>query len=155
MRSLLIDKINSITSSHIHGQKYLSINEDIYEYHFPNNPIMPAAYMVECCLQLARISVWEKSDFQYTLIPKDMRKYKFFKIVRPGSVLNVKNEYLNTSETINLFDEVQVKSTGESEEDRIFEGFFSCKVVPFEELHNEHFCRSYLEYLKGNIYERN
>ena len=47
MRLLLIDKIDSIDKNCIVGEKYVSFNEEIFEYHFLRNPIMPAAMQIE------------------------------------------------------------------------------------------------------------
>ena len=146
MRCLLIDQIREINSNSITAVKYLSVNEDIYEYHFPKNPVFPAAFMVEMIIQLGRMFTWNHSDFQYTLLPLHFKKFKFHKMIKPGLILEVFIEFYNLEEDLQVNQLVKLKAKGMSLESVLYEGVMECKIVLFKELQNEETCRDYLDY---------
>ena len=51
MKLIMVDSISNITNNTIETDKYLSVNEEIFESHFPGNPVVPAAFMVEGAIQ--------------------------------------------------------------------------------------------------------
>ena len=53
---LFVDKIISVElGKTIHAQKNVSINEDFFNGHFPNKPIMPGVLIIEALAQAAGI----------------------------------------------------------------------------------------------------
>lgn len=147
MRSLLVDRVLEMDTTSISGRKFLSINEDIYEYHFPKNPVMPAAYMVEGAVQLGRILVWKQTQFQRTLIPLTFKKFKFHKMLRPGTTLDTSLTFMDVSGEFQLLDENKVKVIGSSNNEVVFEGTFVCKIVDFEDIHHLESSENYVQYL--------
>ncbi|MCM3135801.1 hypothetical protein M3629_23770 [Paenibacillus polysaccharolyticus] len=148
MRSLMIDKIIDINELSIKGQKYLSINEDIYEHHFPNNPVMPAAYMTEAAIQLSRIYIWKKSNLSYTLFPVSIKKMKFNKLIQPGDILELDMSLIYDEDEFKENFELKAKVNGkDSNQESVFEGNILFRIVPFDALHNKNLCENYLEFL--------
>jgi 3-hydroxyacyl-[acyl-carrier-protein] dehydratase len=144
MRLVLIDKLTDIQEKSIVGQKYLSVNEEIYEYHFPNNPVFPAAMMFEASLQLARIFFWMKTNFELSIVPAEITKFKFYKVLIPGNILEI-------SETVNDSEFPEVSIVGMANGQNIFSGKFISRVVNFEMIHNKEECDNYINFLKkGN-----
>lgn len=43
MRYIFMDEITALTADSISGKKYVSLNEDIFRDHFPDQPVLPAA----------------------------------------------------------------------------------------------------------------
>ena len=53
---LFVDKIISVElGKAIHAQKNVSINEDFFNGHFPNKPVMPGVLIIEAMAQAAGI----------------------------------------------------------------------------------------------------
>ena len=53
---LFVDKIVSVELGNtIHAQKNVSINEDFFNGHFPNKPVMPGVLIIEAMAQAAGI----------------------------------------------------------------------------------------------------
>ncbi|MDR1418193.1 MAG: hypothetical protein LBI80_03450 [Endomicrobium sp.] len=141
MRLVLIDKLTDIRGKSIVGQKYLSVNEEIYEYHFSNNPVFPAAMMFEASLQLARTFFWMKTNFESSIVPTEITKFKFYKVLIPGNILEI-------SETINDSEFPEVSVEGMVNGQNIFSGKFISRVVNFDTIHNKEECDNYINFLK-------
>ena len=151
MRLLLNDRINSITDTVILTEKYLSINEEIYQWHFPGNPVFPAALMVETTLQAARIFIWDKTCFKYSFCIDEIVKFKFFKVLIPGEVLNIKIDFDETVKKIEENKYIKIDVVGIVKDNKIFKGSMNLKRVNFETIHNNDECKKYLQYLQSNI----
>lgn len=99
---LLVDRITEITpGSSIEGYKNVSINEDIFNGHFPIQPIYPGVYIIEGMAQtggvLAFISMFgEEANNNGDKIVYFMSidKAKFRNPVTPGDRLTYKLEAL-------------------------------------------------------------
>lgn len=52
---LLVDKIIELTSQHVVGMKNLTFNEEFFQGHFPNNPVMPGVLQIEAMAQTGGI----------------------------------------------------------------------------------------------------
>ncbi len=154
MRNIFIDSIEKINASFIEGSKYLSINEDIFRDHFPNSPMLPAAMMIETSIQLSRIFVWSATNFEYTLLPVELSNFRFFDVVRPGNILKV-SLYIHKGEEIDYVPgkAVKIKAFGYKNNKKVFQGVIQFKIIEFLNLHNEDFCRKYLEFLVENKQE--
>ncbi len=88
---LLIDTIEELeTGSRAVGQKCVSMNEPYFQGHFPGNPVMPGALIVEAMAQtgaVAMLSVpqWKGKAAYFAGIDKA----KFRRKVIPGDVLRL------------------------------------------------------------------
>ncbi len=98
---LLVDKVYDIQKNKSAiGMKNVTINEDFFNGHFPNHPIMPGVMIVEAMAQTAGVLVVEsmgveKNDDKVVYF-MSMDEVKFRKPVLPGDTLymhveNIKN----------------------------------------------------------------
>lgn len=156
MRNIFIDTIENIGETFIEGSKFLCLNEDIFKDHFPNYPILPAALMVESSIQLARLFMWNASDFRFTLLPISFDKFKFFDVLTPGNVLRI-SLIINKAENggYNLNETISIKTTGYSNDKKFFQGVILFNILSFDKLHNEKKCREYLDFLMSNYKKNN
>lgn len=106
---MMIDKVVALKpSDFICGIKNVSINEPIFNGHFPDNPIMPGVMMVEAMAQLAGIlgfvSAGESAQSGYLYLFAGVDKVRFKKLVRPGDQLVFSARYLMDKQGIYKFD---------------------------------------------------
>lgn len=142
MRMLLIDKVISIDDKKIVARKTLTLNEDIFEYHFPENPVMPAAFLAESAVQLARAYCWHKTDFQMTLVPIEYKKLTFYKGMEPDQTLTLQVTFLQ-GDPPQLLDNVDIHTIGTLDEMKVFEGKMKLKYISFDGVHDLTYCRRY------------
>lgn len=93
---MLIDKVTACSPDNwITGLKNVSINEEFFNGHFPNKPIMPGVLMVEAMAQLSGIlgfvSAGETADDGYVYLFAGVDKVRFKKVVIPGDQLVIKS----------------------------------------------------------------
>lgn len=151
MRYLFLDRISNIQRNSIVGEKYLTINEDIFKDHFPGFPVLPAAFMTEFAIQLVRIFIWKATDFSMTVLPVNFKKFKFLKILNPGCVLNIFLTFVDKNPDFKPQNIFKIKIKGSRDEDIIFSGTMEVKIFPFHTFHNEKNCREYLAYLEKGL----
>jgi 3-hydroxyacyl-[acyl-carrier-protein] dehydratase len=90
---LLVDRIREIQGSEkIVGIKNVSVNENFFQGHFPNHPVMPGVLVCEAMAQLAAILVHNarggmEDDKVFVLTGLD--KVKFKRPVEPGDQLHM------------------------------------------------------------------
>ena len=52
---LLVDRVTEVTEQSITGYKNVSINEEFFQGHFPDLPIMPGVMLIEALAQVSGI----------------------------------------------------------------------------------------------------
>lgn len=93
---LLIDKVTELGEKHVVGVKNVTFNENFFQGHFPNNPVMPGVLQIEAMAQtggilaLSQVEEPEKWDTYFLKIDK----VKFKRKVVPGDTLIFKLELL-------------------------------------------------------------
>lgn len=94
---LLVDKIIEISETHVVGIKNITMNEALFQGHFPNNPIFPGVLQVEAMAQtggiLALHNVPDKGNWDTYFLKVDNTRFKA--MVRPGDTLIIKMELLD------------------------------------------------------------
>jgi 3-hydroxyacyl-[acyl-carrier-protein] dehydratase len=75
--------------------KNVTLSEDFFTHHFPQQPIMPGALIVECLVQLADWLIRENQNFDSAGLPASFESIKFYQLVRPGDQLNLQVEVLD------------------------------------------------------------
>lgn len=93
---LLLDRITAIQPGHSAvGYKNLTANEQFFEGHFPNKPIMPGVLMVEALAQLGCVALLSHDDFKGKLgVFTGIEGVKFRQMVIPGDRLDMSVELL-------------------------------------------------------------
>ena len=133
MRYLLVDRVVEWKANEsIKGVKNVALSEDFLEHHFPKNPIMPGALLLEALVQLAGWLEAASSEFENWFLLKQVSRGMFYGFTYPGDSVEL---------------EVQRKP-GDSPANRSFSGIcavagkrkitaeFEGDVVPLAELEN-------------------
>ncbi|UQS84224.1 3-hydroxyacyl-ACP dehydratase FabZ [Bombilactobacillus thymidiniphilus] len=91
---LLVDRVlDCKAGEYAIGRKNVSINEDFFQGHFPGNPVMPGALILEALAQTGAIALLSLPEFKgKTAYFGGVRKAKFRQMVRPGDVLRLEVE---------------------------------------------------------------
>lgn len=91
---LLVDRVTEINGQEsIKGYKNISINEPVFQGHFPQNPVFPGVLIVEAMAQLGAILILRR-------FPEDKRmayftgidKARFKRLVVPGDRLEIETK---------------------------------------------------------------
>lgn len=93
----MLDKARMESENQFSGWKLFSCDEQFFQGHFPNHPIVPGVLQVEAMRQLAELASAEylnAGDHEYIAISL-MEKVKFRKPVVPGSRMKVTCEVLS------------------------------------------------------------
>lgn len=93
---MLVDKIIELSSEHVVGVKNVTFNEQLFQGHFPNNPVFPGVLQLEAMAQtggiLALSAVEDPTEWDTYFLKIDNAKFKN-KVV-PGDTLILKLELL-------------------------------------------------------------
>ncbi|AAZ19375.1 MULTISPECIES: 3-hydroxyacyl-ACP dehydratase FabZ [Psychrobacter] len=106
---LLVDKIVACTPGEcITGIKNVTINEEFFNGHFPDEPIMPGVLMVECMAQvsgvLGFISAGLTAEDGYLYLFAGVDKVRFKRRVIPGDQLIIRSKIVMQKQGIYKFD---------------------------------------------------
>jgi 3-hydroxyacyl-[acyl-carrier-protein] dehydratase len=96
---LLIDKVVELNAEDnlIVAQKNLTINEEFFQGHFPDVPLMPGVLIIEALAQAGGILIHEKGYVDKIAVLLTVTHVKFRKPVKPGDVLFLKAKGLHFS----------------------------------------------------------
>ncbi len=74
----------------ITATKNVTINESFFRDHFPQNPVLPGALIVESLAQTGAVALLSQEEFQgKTAYFGGIRSAEFRKVVRPGDTLRL------------------------------------------------------------------
>ncbi len=94
---LLVDKVIELTDKSVVGVKSITFNEQVFQGHFPDNPVFPGVLQVEALAQtggiLALSITGDPGQWDMYFIKID--NCKFRGMVRPGDTLILKMELLS------------------------------------------------------------
>lgn len=91
---LLIDKVTEL----VPGKKAVAIrnvsgHEEIFNGHFPNNPVLPGVLIVESLAQTGAVALLSMDEFKRkTAYFGGIKSAKFHQMVRPGDTLRLEVE---------------------------------------------------------------
>jgi 3-hydroxyacyl-[acyl-carrier-protein] dehydratase len=96
---LLVDKIISIDleANTIVGQKNVTMNEQFFQGHFPDAPIMPGVLILEALAQTGGILIHQKGYADGIAVFLNVSQAKFRNPVKPGDILYLHVEGLHFS----------------------------------------------------------
>lgn len=91
---LLIDRVTEcVTGKYAKGYKNLTINEEFFQGHFPNKPIMPGVLQLEAMAQMgASILLTDEKFKDKFFVYAGIDKARFKCMVRPGDRLDMEVE---------------------------------------------------------------
>ncbi|MAW66063.1 MAG: UDP-3-O-[3-hydroxymyristoyl] N-acetylglucosamine deacetylase [Flavobacteriales bacterium] len=94
---LMVDKIIELSPEKVVGVKNVTVNEDVFRGHFPDQPIFPGVLQVEAMAQVGGVLVlsqYEDPEKYLTFFMK-IDKVKFRKMVVPGDTLVFEISYVS------------------------------------------------------------
>jgi 3-hydroxyacyl-[acyl-carrier-protein] dehydratase len=97
VRFLLVDRITQLESGvRASGVKNVTLSEDLFTHHFPEQPLMPGTLLLESMVQLADAIVREASDFQYLGILTQVTRLRLRRAVTPGDQIELEVKLKST-----------------------------------------------------------
>jgi len=96
---LFVDKIVELTENKIKTTKEIRADEAYFQGHYPGNPIMPGVLVCECIFQTGAVllsSIIGGAGLEGTPVLTRITNAKFKNIVRPGDVLELQAELVET-----------------------------------------------------------
>ena len=96
---LLVDRIvyMNLEENVIIGQKNLTVNEQFFQGHFPDAPIMPGVLILEALAQTGGILVHQKGYNKKIAVLLSVNNAKFRRPVVPGDVLMLRADATHIS----------------------------------------------------------
>lgn len=93
---LLVDKVENIeVGKKIIAYKNVSANEEFFNGHFPEYPVMPGVLIIEALAQAGAIAILTKEEFKGKVpLFAGINKARFKKQVVPGDVLKLEVEII-------------------------------------------------------------
>ena len=91
---LMVDKIIELNEKKVVGVKNVSINEGIFQGHFPNNPVFPGVLQMEALAQCGGILALHGKEGNWDTYFVKMDGVKFRNMVKPGDSMILEMELL-------------------------------------------------------------
>lgn len=89
MRYLLVDRITEVNGHLIRGIRNVTMSEDFLSFHFPDNPVMPGALLLEAMVQLAGWLEAESSRFNHWILLRRVRRCRYYGFAQPGDQVSL------------------------------------------------------------------
>ncbi|KRL04986.1 3-hydroxyacyl-ACP dehydratase FabZ [Liquorilactobacillus oeni] len=91
---LLIDRVDELVPGESAvARRNVTAHEEIFNGHFPNNPVLPGVLIVEALAQTGAVALLSMPEFKgKTAYFGGIKNAKFRKVVRPGDTLILKVE---------------------------------------------------------------
>ncbi|HYV48410.1 MAG TPA: hypothetical protein VFA20_26300 [Myxococcaceae bacterium] len=90
MRYLFVDRVLQLhRGERILAVRGVSGNESYFQMHFPSQPVMPGALLIECFAQAGSFLLEVSSGFRHKALPIFIRDAKFRRPVRPGPEMRI------------------------------------------------------------------
>ncbi len=135
MRYLLIDHVTDYHSGgFIRGVKNITMSEDFLAFHFPKNPVMPGALLLEALVQLSGWLEAKSSDFRRWVLLRRITKAAFYGFALPGDqvLLEVQAQGVSIS-GVNTY-----KGTGHVGGKKKVTAIFEVDIVPLSRIGEAH-----------------
>ncbi|WP_296111314.1 3-hydroxyacyl-ACP dehydratase FabZ [uncultured Limosilactobacillus sp.] len=88
---LLIDRVEELEpGQRAVATRNVTINENVFNGHFPQNPVLPGALIVESLAQTGAVALLSQPEFKgKTAYFGGIKSAQFRKVVRPGDVIKL------------------------------------------------------------------
>ncbi|MEY8441535.1 3-hydroxyacyl-ACP dehydratase FabZ [Lactobacillaceae bacterium 24-114] len=88
---LLIDRVDELVpGKKAAAVRNVTINEEVFNGHFPDNPVLPGALIIESLAQTGAVALLSQPDFKgKTAYFGGIQSAEFRKVVRPGDVMKL------------------------------------------------------------------
>lgn len=88
---LLIDRVEELVPGEMAvARRNVTINEEVFNGHFPDNPVLPGALIVESLAQTGAVALLSQPEFKgKTAYFGGIKSAQFRKVVRPGDSLRL------------------------------------------------------------------
>ena len=105
---LLVDKvIEKNGTDSLVAIKNITMNEDFFQGHFPGNPVMPGALILETLAQAGSILILKSEEFAgHTAYIGGINKAKFRRKVTPGDTLKLSFEITKMKGSVGTADAI-------------------------------------------------
>lgn len=91
---LLIDHIDQVIPGKMAlAKRNVTVNEEVFNGHFPHNPVLPGALIVESLAQTGAVALLSQPEFKgKTAYFGGIKSAEFRRVVRPGDQMSLKVE---------------------------------------------------------------
>lgn len=130
MRHFFFDRIVACErGKSVSAIKSVAFSEDVFEHHFPGNPIYPGIYIVEGIAQTAGYLLHETTDRSRVAVLASIDRARFFAFARPG-------DRLQFDVSIQALEETVARVAGEAlvDERRLAGLQLTFQLLPLERL---------------------
>lgn len=88
---LLIDRVEELVPGEMAvARRNVTIHEEVFNGHFPDNPVLPGALIVESLAQTGAVALLSKPEFKgKTAYFGGIKSAQFRKVVRPGDSMRL------------------------------------------------------------------
>ena len=146
MRFLLVDRIEEVEpGKRARGWKNAAMTEDYFEWHFPEQPIVPGVLVLEALAQLAAWSEAAESGFSRWLLLDRVRSARYYAFARPGDRIDLEVELVEGDDPDRRVYRGESRVAGKRSAVVEFEG----RLVPLEELEGAERARRAFAVLRG------
>ena len=128
MRHYRVDRILAMeTGKSAVGVKAVGLSEDVFNEHFPGNPVYPGVYLIEGLAQTAGYLLDDGSEPRRIAIMASVDRVRFHRFVRPGQVITFEVRIVQASERT-----ARVRGLVTREGSRVAEAQITFRMLPAE-----------------------
>ncbi|MFL5483804.1 MAG: 3-hydroxyacyl-ACP dehydratase FabZ family protein [Gemmatimonadaceae bacterium] len=71
------------------GVRVVALSDDVYNEHFPGNPVLPGVYLLEGLAQTAGVLLWESCNHSRIAVMVSIDRARFPSFARPGDSVSL------------------------------------------------------------------
>ena len=144
MRYLLVDHITGVQGrTLIRGIKNIAMSEEFLSFHFPENPVMPGALLLEALVQLAGWLEAESSRFKSWILLRRVGRCRYYGFARPGDQVSLEVTSLPSTDS----DVRGYKGIGSGKGKKLIHAEFKGILYPLSTLHDPVSARHFFQIL--------